>query len=315
MRIGVVVDSACDLPKSFLDQHRITILPITLRIGEHTFHDNRDVAVTQSFYREHFGQRGQDAETAPFTVEQIRELFLQRLVLEYDHVLVLTIAASRSPIHENATQAAHAILTAYRPVREKAGLQSPFSARVVDTQNLFAAQGVTAVEAVRLIRAGLPAAEVRERIEALVPDTYGYMLPRDLYFLRARAQKKGDRSVGWLGAAVGTALDIKPVIRGHRGETSPVGKVRGFEEGARKLFDFAGKRVEAGLLAPTLCVSYGGDLKELEALPGYADLMAKCRAEKVELFASVMSMTGAINVGEGALALGFASPPHEFTAG
>ena len=314
MRIGVVVDSACDLPKAFLDQNQLAILPITLRIGDHTFVDNRDPAVTQSFYREHFGQRSQDAETAPFSVEQIRDLFLQRLAVEYDHVLVLTIAASRSPIHDNAQQAAHAILAAYKPVRRKAGQAGPFTVRVIDTQNLFAAQGVTAVEAVRLVKAGRNVNEVRERIEALIPDTYGYMLPRDLYFLRERAQKKGDRSVSWLAAAVGNALDIKPVIRGHRGETTAVARVRGFEEGAKKLFDFAGERVRAGLLAPTLCLSYGGELKDLEALPGYADLMALCRTSKVEVFSSVMSMTGAINVGEGALAMGFAAPPHEFVA-
>jgi len=312
MRIGVVVDSACDLPRAFIEQHRLTILPITLRIGDHTFHDSRDPGVTQSFYREHFGQRRQDAETAPFSVEQIRALFLERLVVEHDHVLVLTIAASRSPIHDNAQQAALAILTSYQAVRQQAGQTGPFAVRVIDTQNLFAGQGVTAVEAVRLARAGTSFSGIRERIEALVPDTYGYMLPRDLHFLRARAQKKGDRSVGLLSAALGTALDIKPVLRGHRGATEPVGRVRGFDEGARKLFAFAGERVRAGLLTPTLCVSYGGELKELEALPGYAELLALCREHKVDVYPAVMSMTGAINVGEGALALGFAAPPHEF---
>jgi DegV family protein with EDD domain len=312
MRIGVVVDSACDLPKPFLDQHRFAILPITLKIGDHTFVDNRDPAVTGSFYREHFGQRGQDAETAPFTVEQIRDLFLQQLVLEYDHVLCLTIASSRSPIHQNVQQAAHAILTAYKPVRQKAGQHGPFTVRVVDTQTLFAGQAVTAVEAARLIKAGEGPNRIRERMETLAPNTYGYMLPRDLHFLRARAQKKGDRSVGWMAATLGSALDIKPVLRGWRGETGPVGKVRGFDEGARKLFEFAGQRIQAGLLTPTLCLSYGGELKELEALPGYSELMLACRTAKVEVFSSVMSMTGAINVGEGALALGFASDPHDF---
>lgn len=312
MRIGLVVDAACDLPKAFLEQHKVTLLPIALRLGGHTFLDNRDAAVTQSFYREHFGQRSQDAETAPATVEQIRDLFLQRLVLEYDHVLVMTLAGSRSPMLENATQAAHVVLTQCQEARAKAGLQEPFGVRVVDTQNLFAAQAVIAVEAARRVRAGSGFAELVEQVEALAARTWGYMLPRDLYFLQARAQKKGDRSVGWLAAAVGNALDIKPLLRAHRGETSVAGNVRGFEEGAKRLLDFAAQRVRAGLLAPTLCVSYGGELKELEALSGYAELAEQCRASKVELFASVMSMTGAINVGEGALALGFVSDPHEF---
>lgn len=314
MRVGVVVDSACDLPKSFFEDNKFAILPITLRIGDHTFVDNRDAAVTLSFYREHFGERGQDAETAAFTVEQIRDLFLQRLVIEYDHVLVLTIASSRSPIYQNAQQAAHAILTSYKPVRQKAGQQGPFSVRVIDTQTLFAGQGVTAVEAVRLIKAGESANKVRERLEQLAPNTYGYMVPRDLYFLRARAQKKGDRSVGWLSAALGTALDIKPLLRGYRNETGAVAKLRGFEDGVKRLFDFVGERIKVGLMTPTLCLSYGGDLKDLEALPGYADLLKQARSYKVEVFTSVMSMTGAINVGEGAVAVGFAAEPHEFTA-
>ena len=34
MRIGLVVDSACDLPLQYLQQNEVTILPITVRIGE-----------------------------------------------------------------------------------------------------------------------------------------------------------------------------------------------------------------------------------------------------------------------------------------
>lgn len=311
MRIGIVVDSACDLPKAFLDEHRITVLPITLKIGDQAFVDNRDPAVTRQFYREHIGQRGQDAETAPFTVEQIRDLFLQRLVVEFDHVLVMTIAASRSPIHQNAQQAAHGILTAYKAVRQKAGQQGPFSTRVMDTQTLFTGQGVMAVEAVRVIKAGEGTNKLKERMDFLAANTFGYLVPRDLYFLRARAQKKGDRSVGWFSAALGTALDIKPLLRGYRGETGPVAKLRGFEDGVKRLFKFTGERIKAGLLAPVLCLSYGGELKEMEALPGYTELMQQAKAAKVEVFTSMMSMTGAINVGEGALAVGFAAEPHE----
>ncbi len=58
--------------------------------------------------------------------------------------------------------------------------------------------------------------------------SYGYMLPRDLYYLRARAKKKNDRSVSLFTAMLGSALDIKPILRCFRGETGPVGKVRGF---------------------------------------------------------------------------------------
>jgi hypothetical protein len=52
----------------------------------------------------------------------------------------------------------------------------------------------------------------------------------------------------------------------------------------------------------------------MQSLPGYADLMRACKNQKIEVFSSVMSMTGAINVGEGALTVAFASEPHEFPA-
>ncbi|HEX7688659.1 MAG TPA: DegV family protein [Burkholderiaceae bacterium] len=312
MRIGIVVDSACDLPREYLLRNAITVLPITLRVGDETLVDDRYPATTRRFLDERLGARGHSAETEPLGPAQIRDLFLERLVIDYDCVFCLTITATRSPIHAHASQASFAILKDYRPIRRNAGVPGPFLMRVIDTGNLFAAQGVTAVEAVRLREAGRTPGQIRERLEQVAHNTYGYMLPRDLYYLRARAQKKGDRSVGWIGAALGTALDIKPLLRGYRGETGPVAKMRGFQPGAESLFAYAARRVRAGLLTPTLCVSYGGDLAELDAFAGYAALKETCAGQGVEVFESPMSMTGMVNVGTGAITLGFAAAEHAF---
>lgn len=67
-------------------------------------------------------------------------------------------------------------------------------------------------------------------------------------------------------------------------------------------------------MTPTVCVGYGGELAELHALPGYAALQAACQTQGVELFESVMSLTGMVNVGKGALAVAFAAEPHSFSA-
>jgi DegV family protein with EDD domain len=313
MRIGIVVDSACDLPGDFLFQHGITILPITTRVDQATFVDNRDPAVRQRFLDEDLGTRSHAAETEPFGVAEIRDLFLRRLVVDYDCVFCLTITSTRSSIHAHASQASFAILKDYRPIRRDAGVPGPFLMRVIDTENLFAAQGVTAVEAVRMRAAGNNPGQMRERLEFLAHNTFGYMVVRDLYYLRARAQKKGDRSVGWLSAALGTALDIKPLLRGYRGDTGPVAKVRGFDHGAETLFGYAAKRVRAGLLTPTLCVSYGGKLDELDKLPGYEALKATCAERGVDVYEAPMSVTGMVNVGTGAVTIGFAAEEHEFS--
>ena len=57
MRIGIVVDSACDLPREFLQEHRITVLPISVRIGDETLVDDRDPEVTRRFLDENLGAR------------------------------------------------------------------------------------------------------------------------------------------------------------------------------------------------------------------------------------------------------------------
>jgi DegV family protein with EDD domain len=314
MRIGLVVDSACDLPSAYLREHGITILPITVRIGEAVLADHRDEAATLNFLHAHVAAVGAEAETMPFTVQQIHGLFLDRLVIDYDYVFCMTITKTRSPIHDNALQASFSILNDYKPVRARAGYDTPFALRVIDTQNLFAAQGVTAVEAVRLRAAGEGAPKIRARLEHLALHTHGYLVPRDLYYIRARGRKKGDRSVSLLSAALGTALDIKPVLHGYRGETAPVAKIKGFEPAVQQVFALTARRVRAGLMTPTVCLSYGGELAELRALPGYAELVATCAAHHVEVFESVMSLTGMVNVGKGAVVVGFAAEAHKFEA-
>ncbi len=311
MRIGLVVDSACDLPREYFEQHKIQILPVTVHLDGHDLVDTRDTATTLDFYRRHLCAKG-DAATSPQTADQIKQLFLSKMVLDFDFVFCITIASSRSPIYDHATQASFAIINEYKPIRAAANLPGHFSLRVIDSQNLFAGQGIATVEAVRLINSGLTNTnKLRERLDHVAQNTYGYMVPRDLHYLRVRAKTKGDRSVGWVGATLGTMLDIKPLLRAYRNETGPVAKLRHFDDVVSKLFAYAGRRVVAGLITPTLCLSYGGELDEMRKLPGYASLMKVCAQHEVEVFESHMSVTGAINVGEGALALGFAAEPHE----
>jgi len=313
MRIGLVVDSACDLPGQYFRDHAITLLPVTVNIGEDVLVDMRNEQETLQFLQSHIAERGAEAETSAFSVQQIRELFLGRLVIDYDYVFCLTTTRTRSPIHENATQASFAILNEYRPIRAAAGHDTPFALRVVDSQNVFAGQGVGAVEAVRLIEGGEGAAKIRARLEYLALHTHAYMVAPDLHYLRARVRKRGDRSVSLMSATLGSALDIKPILHCNRGETGPVAKVKGLGNACERLFRFAGERVRAGLLTPTLCLGYGGELAEMRALPGYEDLREACAAHNVELFETVMGLTGMVNVGKGALVAGFAAEPHTFS--
>ena len=307
MRIGLVVDATCDMPSAIFEQYGIEILPISIKIGETTFADIRDEDATLAFLESDVAERGIDAETSSISVDQIRDLFLRKLVIDFDYVFCLTVMRSRSPVYDNANQASFAILNDYKPIRHAAGHSTPFSLRVIDTQNVFAAQGVTMLEAAQMIAAGETPPKIRGRIEQLVPNTHGYLIVRDLQYMRARTRKRGDTSVSLFSASVGTMLDIKPILHGCAGKTEPVAKVRGFEAAARKLFMYAADRVRGGLLTPNVCLSYGGPLDEMRSLIGYESLRESCANHGVTLHESVMSMTGMVNLGKGCLILGFAA--------
>jgi DegV family protein with EDD domain len=310
MRMGLAIDAACDLSQAFLQKHNVAVMPITVRVDGEVFMDDREPAEIQRFIDRRLGNRSHTAETEPCPVEGVQKLFLGKLVLEEDCVFCLTITATRSPINDHVHRASFAILKNYREVREQAGISGPFLMRVIDTRNIFAGAAPAVYEAARMIAADEPPATIRERLTNLADHCYGYMLPRDLYYLRARAKKKNDRSVSLFSAMLGSALDIKPLLRCYRGETGPVGKARGFEQGAEMLFTYATRRVRAGLLVPMVCVSYGGDLAVLSHLPGYLELRAACTECGVEFMVGRICVSGMVNVGEGAVTLGFAAEEH-----
>ncbi len=312
MRIGIVTDSACDLPRDFIEQEHVTILPVTVQIGQAVLADMRNEEATRNFLTGETAARAVEAETQPYTVQQVHDLFLSKLVLDYDYVFCICTTRSRSGIFDNAMQASYTILNDYKPVRVAAGNNTPFSLRVIDSQNVFSAVGVLAIEAARLRAAGEGAPKIRSRLEHLALYTQGYMVPPDLHYMRNRIKRRGDKSISFLSAALGTALDIKPILHCNRGETGPVAKVKGFEAAAEKMFDFAASRVRAGLMTPTMSLSYGGDLDKMRTLPGYQRLRETCAGHNVEVFESLMSLSGMVNVGQGGLVLGFAAEPAKF---
>jgi DegV family protein with EDD domain len=308
MRIGVVVDSCCDLPKDFIDAHGVVVMPITLRIGDTLVEDRRDPAETQAFYAKHLDRKSEDfAESIPYSVQQIEKLFLEQLVLDYDYVFCLTITSGRSPIYDHAMQASRAILTKYKEIRRKAGIPERFGLAVLSSRNMFAGQAVQAAEAIRLIRQGGTPSEIGSRLRILVEQTHTYLVPADLFHIYKRASKKGDKSIGWGSYTLGSMLDVKPILHCHQDATGPVDKVRGFDTGVERLFTQAADRIRRGLESPYICISYGGALEAVPKLPGYALLDQAARENGAEILLSPMSKTAAVNVGPGAVTLAFAA--------
>ena len=107
----------------------------------------------------------------------------------------------------------------------------------------------------------------------------------------------------------GSLLDIKPVIGFHRGESAVVHKDRGFDRTLLKLFDRTRAAMAAGLATPLVNCSYAGDLAVIRRNPLFIALENDAGRRGITVLLSMMSVTGALNVGPGAFALSYIDGP------
>lgn len=313
MKIGLVVDSSCDLPRSYFDEGGIELMPTMIRIGDEIFEDVRDERKTIMFHAASQDRKEETfAESKSYTSQQIEDLFLEKLVCKYDHVFLLSVTESRSRIYENAMKASLGITSKYLRVRTKAGMPGLFSLAVINSRNIFTGPAVLAAEVIRLIKSDASPSKIDARIRELVPHTYCYMVPPDLYHIYKRASKRGDKSIGWMGYALGSLLDIKPILRGRLDETEPVAKLRNFGTAVEIMFANATRAIQSGLLAPVVCIGYGGNPLVVTEMPGYARLKEVAEGTGTAVHLAPMSITGGVHTGPGCVTVAFISDKHTF---
>src|SRR5690606_10333048 len=140
-----------------------------------------------------------------------------------------------------------------------------------------AGSGIAAMALRDMLRAGMSPKDVRAELLRIVDTTYTYYIPNDLGYARTRSRVRGDRSIKLASVVLGSALAIKPIIRGYQGDTHPVSKYRGRAQSWGKLFKFAARRVAEGQLhTPHVIVSYAGAMGELHATPELGELRQAC---------------------------------------
>ncbi|UDM50010.1 DegV family protein [Cupriavidus sp. MP-37] len=142
-----------------------------------------------------------------------------------------------------------------------------------------------------------------------------FLVPDELHYLYTRARHKGEGSITWGRYVMGSAFNLRPVVRMHRGQTEAIARARGSEEGRRRVLQHAEQCLRAGdLLVPAISACYAGPLDEVRAMPAYQSLARTARSHGVELMLAPMSLTVALNVGARAFGLSYLAespPPFE----
>ncbi len=306
MRIGVAIDSACDLPAEYLEQHDIVVLPINLYLGdEHTL-DVRDPQATMDFYAR-YASKYQRAHTEPPSTDQIIKSLLDHAAKRFDRLLVVTVSSTRSKVFERISETQLPLMNAVLKKRRQEQIEGSFLLHIHDSKTLFTGQAVMVHTILRLLRnKDMDFDVLCRRADQLCSHIHAYLVPNDLYYVRARARQKGENSVSWLSYQAGTLLDIKPIIRMHQGNSKTITTARGFDNAVDKLLKIAIVAINRGLKANTVVISYAGDLAELEKHKSIRKFRNYAADRGVEVLESLMSTTACVNVGPGAISLAYA---------
>jgi fatty acid kinase fatty acid binding subunit len=216
MTIRVATDSACDLPQDLADELDIEIVPLSIRFGEESLVDRRDLSPTEFWTR----VAGSPVlpETAAPSPGAFEEAFRRAAVDGAEGVVCICLSAGLSATFQAAQLAARAV-------------EGVVAVRVVDSRTVSLGQGLMAVAAARMARQGKGLDDCAGAADDLIPRTRTFAALDTLENL-----KKGGR-IGSAQALLGSVLSIKPIIEVVDGKVEPESKQRTRSKSLRYLVD------------------------------------------------------------------------------
>lgn len=310
MRVGFVVDATCDLPDACLEGHGVRILPHILELGSRTWIDERDPEKTMMLYRRFIADRSVEARVNAASTAQIRDIFLQELVLDYDRVLVISAAAELSDMHAHATEASYAILQHYRERRDEAEHAGSFALRVLDSHSLGAGEGIVLCRALELLEEGKRGFEkIRLVLRDELDRVRCLFVPGDPWYLRRRGMDGRGGGIGRGDYLLAEFAGLRPVIELSRGSRRVVARSRSFEAACGFAMDEAREAISRGLGTPALVLSFGGDPRVIRQMTAYQELEAVVVSARLDLHLAVMSAATGTRLGPGAFSVAWLEAP------
>ena len=277
MSVRIITDSGIDLPGE-LDP-RLTVIPLGITFGTTTYADGVDLT-NDRFYEMliESDELPKTSQATPYAYQQVFE----RVRAAGEEAVVITLSSALSGTYQSAVTAA----ADYSEVH------------VVDSKNVTIGQSLLVLYALRLVDEGLGAAEIAEKVEAVVGRVCLLALLDTLEYL-----KRGGRIPKSVGA-IGELLSIKPVVGVEDGEVVMLGKARGSKNGRNQLH----QQVEKHGIDFTMPVLLGYTGLSQKLLKKYLDdnrAIWEGKVAEEDLPITSVGATIGTHVGPGAIALAF----------
>jgi len=202
--VGVVTDSACDLPDELLDRHGIGLIPLQVMLGDESFADRLGIKAERVY---HELRAGKVLTTSQPTVGTFSEGFAHARAAATQVVAVI-LSSGLSGTYANAEAA--------RRVFKDGGLH------LMDSKSASLGQGLLALRGAELAEAGWSPDEIVAELRRVRAQSGMFFTVATLDNLVRSGRVS--RVKGWLG----NLLDMKPILAlDDAGRVTPVDRVRG----------------------------------------------------------------------------------------
>jgi DegV family protein with EDD domain len=187
--IKLVVDSTCNLSEDLIKKYDIRVAPISIQFNDDTYEEDIDID------RKLFYQKIEELGIVPTTAQPTPAWFAKyyRELAEEGHsILAITITSKHSGTYDSAVLAKSMVKEA--------------KVEVFDSLTISLGTGFMVLEAARAIEAGDDLPTIISRLEQIRARSSLIFTPATLKYLQMSGR------VGLLKAALGSVLDLKPII-------------------------------------------------------------------------------------------------------
>jgi len=288
-RIGVATDSHSGIHPKEAKKLGIMVLPMPFYIDEECFYE--DVSITRDEFFQELNS-GKKVSTSQPSPEAVMEFWREGLK-EFSEILYLPMSSGLSGACNTARVLAE---------------ESEFEGRVyvVDIGRIATPLHRSILDTLEMIDEGLSAAEIKEILEASKDRMTIYLGVETLEYL-----KKGGRITPTI-AAIGTMLNIKPVLKLDTGVLDDYRKCRGMKKARREMLEAMKRDLEI-----TFREEYENDEVYLLAASSADEATTKEWIEEIQEFFPGMgilidklSLGISCHTGEGALGIGCSCRPR-----
>lgn len=275
-KIAIVTDSNSGITQAQAKELGIYVVPMPFFIDEKLYFE--DITLTQEEFYEKL-EADSNISTSQPSPGDVIEMW-EEVLKEYDEIVHIPMSSGLSSTCETAIM-----------------LSKDYDGRVqvVDNKRISVTMRQSVFDAMELEKQGKDAVQIKEILEKHALDASIYITVDTLKYL-----KKGGRITA-AAAAIGTVLNLKPVLQIQGDKLDAFSKCRGFKQGKKTMLDAMEKDLLHRFEGQTVHMQAAYTCSEEEAQKWKEEI--EDRFPKCEVYMDKLSLSIACHIGPGAMAI------------